>query len=82
MSDEFLLSTEDNPFDPYTQWVEWYTYDEQHGYCTSGLIARIIITSDDLSDEDKKLAYEQAADAIIANIDDKLYVKVPRPVEA
>jgi hypothetical protein len=78
---EFLLSTKDNPFNPYTQWNEWYAYDERMGYHTSGLLARVIVTSDDLSEEDQRLAYAEAADFIIENLNKELYVKIPRASE-
>lgn len=79
MAEDFLLSTKDNPFNPYEQWNEWYAYDERMGYHTSGLIARVIVTSNELSEEDQKLAYEQAADFIIDNIDSSLYKKIYQP---
>ncbi len=28
------LTTVDNPYDPFTQWDEWYAYDEGKGYAT------------------------------------------------
>jgi hypothetical protein len=76
---EFLLSTKDNPFNPYTQWNEWYAYDERMGYHTSGLLARIVIGTDDLFEEDQKAAYAEAADFIIENLNKDFYVKIPRP---
>lgn len=76
---EFLLSTKDNPFNPYTQWNEWYAYDERMGYHTSGLLARIIVATDDEFEEDQKAAYAEAADFIIENLNKELYVKIPRP---
>lgn len=35
--DDVLLTTIDNPYDPYTQWEEWYAYDREMGYCTCEL---------------------------------------------
>ena len=37
---EYWVTTTDNPFDPFTQYDDWYRYDETHGYCTSGYVAR------------------------------------------
>ncbi len=45
---EYMLTTVDNPFSPFTQWVEWYAYDTASGYHTCALLARIAITSDEL----------------------------------
>lgn len=59
-----MLTTVDNPFDPFTQYDEWYAYDQHLGYHTPGLLARIVVTSDELSSADQELAIEQAIDEI------------------
>lgn len=55
----------DNPFDPNTDWVAWYKWDMKAGYNTLGLLARFTITSDELSNADQELAYDEAADKIV-----------------
>lgn len=40
-TDDRLLTTKDNPYNPFTEWEKWYDYDEALGYHTCGLIARI-----------------------------------------
>lgn len=74
-----MLTTIDNPFDPFTQWDEWYEYDEEKGYCTSGYLARITLTSPDLSDSDRSSAIEEAIDEIIELNPDGFYKKVMDP---
>ena len=61
-----MLTTDDNPFDPLEQFDEWYAFDEAKGYCTSGYVARIVRTANDLSKEDQENAIESAIDEIIA----------------
>ena len=63
--DEYMLTTIDNPYNPFTHWDEWYTYDEASGYHTSGLLARVAITSDELSETDQNLSISYAIDEII-----------------
>lgn len=66
MNDEsWLLTTVDNPFNPFTQFDDWYAFDEQKGYCTSEYLARLTYTSDDLNDEMNELAINQAINEII-----------------
>ena len=65
MTDLHMLTTIDNPYDPETQWDEWSAYDTSHGYNTSGLLARIALSSEELSDADQDDAREQAIDEII-----------------
>lgn len=61
-----MLTTIDNPYDPYTHFDEWYTYDITKGYDTCGYLARIVKTSDELSETDQELALDQAKQEIIS----------------
>lgn len=61
-----MLTTTDNPFDPFEQFDEWKAFDESKGYYTCSYLARIVKTSDELSDEDETSAIEQAVDEIVA----------------
>jgi hypothetical protein len=67
MSDhtKHVLTTVDNPFNPITQFDEWYAYDMSLGHHTLALLGRIVITSDELSEADESLAIEQAIEEII-----------------
>lgn len=47
-----MLTTIDNPWNPHSNWEEWFAYDEAAGYHSSGLLARFTITSLDQSDKD------------------------------
>ena len=60
-----MLTTIDNPFDPFTQFDEWLAFDEDNGYYTCAYLARVTITSDELSEADEELAIEDAIDEII-----------------
>ena len=62
--EERMLTTEDNPYDPFTQFEEWYAFDVQNGYNTCSYLARIAMTSNELSDAD----YDQALDSAIDEI--------------
>jgi hypothetical protein len=62
---EYMLTTVDNPFNPFTDFDSWLAYDNRLGYNTPSLLARIAITSDDLSDADQSLAIQQAIDEIV-----------------
>lgn len=60
-----MLTTVDNPYNPFTHFDEWYVWDETMGYATCGLLARIAISSDELSEADQELAIENAINEII-----------------
>lgn len=61
----FLLTTFDNPYDPFEQFNSWFLFDTEKGYNTCGYLARIAKTSDQLSDEENELEIERAIDEII-----------------
>lgn len=62
---EYMLTTVDNPYDPFTQWDEWFAWDLNAGYHTSGLLARIARVPDDLTEGEEHLAIQQAIDEIV-----------------
>lgn len=62
---ESMLTTIDNPFDPFTHYDEWLAFDLRVGHNTNELLARVVITSDELSEEDQSVAIEAAIDEIV-----------------
>lgn len=71
-----MLTTVDNPFDPYTQFDEWRLWDEDHGYYSLSLLARVVVTSDDLSDSDQDVALEDAINEIVKENVSGMHTKV------
>lgn len=59
------LTTEDNPYNPYTHFDEWYAFDTQHGYNSCAYLARLARTSYGLSDRENNLEIEEAIDKIV-----------------
>lgn len=79
MSDEYvLLSTSDNPFNPHTEWEEWYAWDTPR-YSTLALLGRTIRTSDELPTNLQIEAYNDAVEEILEfNLSGK-HIKVVKP---
>jgi hypothetical protein len=69
------LTTVDNPFNPITQFDQWYVWDSTHGYHTLSYLARVTRSSYELSEADQDLASMQAMDEIVL-INEGLYKKV------
>lgn len=65
MTEEFMLTTVDNPYSPFTEWDQWYRFDEARGYHSTGLLARVVKSSDDLSEPDQELAIDNAIEEIV-----------------
>jgi hypothetical protein len=79
MATVHMLTTLDNPYDPFTQFDEWYSYDERSGYHTTQYLARIAISSTDLSEADQSDAIEQAINEAVEQNILGIYRKVPAP---
>ena len=71
-----LVTTIDNPFNPFTQFDDWYRFDNDHGYHTCEYLARIAKTSIDLDDEAYANAVNEAVDEIVRLNINGLYKKV------
>lgn len=64
-SNECMLTTFDNPFDPFTQFTSWLLFDKEKGYDSCERLARIAQTSDEMSEEEVNIEIERAIDEII-----------------
>jgi hypothetical protein len=76
---EYMLTTEDNPFNPWTQYDEWAAYDDAHGYGTLSLLGRIVRTSNDLSYAEEVQATNDAIEEILRMNVLGIFRKVPEP---
>ena len=72
----YMLTTLDNPFNPFTNFDEWYEYDESAGYHTTSYLARIVQTSDELSDADQDVAIDNAILEIVTENILGIYIRV------
>jgi len=58
---EVMLTTVDNPFDPFDNFEEWYNIDMRFGYNTCALLARIAPAPPDSLPESFGNAIQEAA---------------------
>ena len=74
---ETMLTTIDNPFNPFEQFVDWYMYDCQKGYNTYSRIARLMPSDDEsLSSIEKDRIEDNIIDRIIQHDPLGIYTKV------
>ena len=78
MSNEFMLTTIDNPFDPFEEFTSWFLFDVEKGYNTCSRLARIANISDELSEKEVDEEIERAIDEIIKYDFMNIYKKVKR----
>lgn len=78
---ETMLTTIDNPHDPFEEFDAWQAWDERAGYYTSNFLARVVVTSHELSEKDNELAIDQAIDEIVKENVLGIYKKVTREIK-
>ena len=70
------LTTFDNPFNPFENFDEWFSFDVQHGYNTCGKLMRIAKVENNMSEVEYNNEIERAIDEIIQYDFVELYRKV------
>ena len=75
---EYMLTTVDNPFNPFTRFEEWLDYDSRMGYNTPAFLDRIAKVSNELSQPDQALEIQNAIDEIIRENVSGMWKKVSR----
>lgn len=78
-SSTYLLTTEDNPFSPFTEFDKWLAFDEAAGHYTLALLARVTSTSDELSELDNDQAITFAIDEIVEENVSGIHLKAFEP---
>lgn len=78
---ESMLTTFDNPFDPFDDFDHWWLFDIEKGYNTCSKLARIARSSDEFSTIEEERERERAIDEIIDYDFLNIYKKVTRKVD-
>ena len=76
MANDCMLTTFDNPFDPFEQFTSWFLFDIEKGYNTCGYLGRIVQISDSMSQKEIDDEIERAIDEIIEHDFLNIYKKV------
>ena len=82
MSNNCMLTTVDNPFDPFDDFTSWFLFDIEKGYDSCGKVMRIAKLSDDLTEKEEDVEIERAIDEIIKYDPLDIYKKVTRKIES
>lgn len=60
-----MVTTLDNPWNPFKNFDEWYAFDTQKGYNTCSYLARVVESSPEMSYEEGVRATNRAVDEIV-----------------
>lgn len=74
-----MLTTNDNPFDPFEQFIPWLLFDNEKGYNSCGRYMRLAKLSDDMTQKEEDEEIERAIDEVIRNDFTDTYKKVINP---
>lgn len=78
MAKQFMLTTIDNPFNPFEDYLSWLSFDKENNYNSSERLMRIAQISDEMSMIEEEIEIERAIDEIIKYDIMHVYQKVER----
>ena len=76
MANDYMLTTIDNPFDPFEQFTSWFLFDVEKGYYTCNYLGRVVNLESDMSEKEIDDEITRAIDEIVLNNPTGLYTKV------
>lgn len=75
---EYMLTTVDNPYNPFTQWDLWYWFDQHNRYFSCEYLDRVSTTSESFTEAEVQRELNRAIDWIVKNDPFNRYRKVSR----
>lgn len=76
METKVMITTIDNPYNPFTDYDNWLTFDIEKGYYTCNKLARISNVTDDMTDKEMIEEEERAINRLIEIDPLDIYIKV------
>lgn len=77
-ANEYMLTTFDNPYNPFQQFTSWFLFDVEKGYNTCSYLARIAQLSEDMTEQETNIEIERAIDEIIKYDFMNIYKKIKK----
>lgn len=65
LQEDVMLTTLDNPYNPFTHFEEWYAYDVSQGYHTCSYLARVVKDVSDLDEEQADVEINKSIEEIV-----------------
>lgn len=81
MNRQVCITTIDNPFDPFDDYLSWFLFDIEQGYYTSSKLARLVKTNEEMTEIEEFEEIERAIDRLIEIDPLDIYIKKVREGE-
>lgn len=81
MSHRCYITTNDNPFDPSEESIDWLMFDIEKGYDSCGLLATFANIKDDMTQTEINAEIERAIDRIVAIDFTDTYKKITKELK-
>ena len=78
MDNDIMLTTIDNPFNPFIDFDDWLQFDEDKGYFTNQFLARVVTSSSELGDAQQENLIAAAIEEIVEENINGMYRVVDR----
>lgn len=73
---EYMLTTVDNPWNPFTDPDKWLQYDISHGYNTCNYLAKVVRVAEDWPEELVESEYNKGLRTILAEDPSHMYARI------
>ena len=74
--EQFMLTTTDNPFNPFESFRDWFLFDVEKGYRCCEIVDRIVNVPSDCSEKERIIATNAAIDRFIDIDPFGIYVRI------
>ena len=74
-----MVTTYDNPFNPWIDYEGWRVWDISHGYNTESMIAHFANYSETMGVNDSLIEFNRASDELIDTFGNKIWKKIYSP---
>ena len=75
MEKQFMLTTLDNPFNPFVDFSSWYMFDCEKDHNTSSRLARIANIDSEMTQKEREEEMDRAMNLIVKYDFEDIYVK-------
>ena len=76
MANEYMLTTIDNPFNPFKDFTSWFMFDVEKGYYSCSRLARFTNITDDMTQQEIDEEIDRAINTVIANDFTNIYTRI------